>query len=117
MRRINKLTPGSNLFWESSRMILPEHKEALVRHREETVMAKPKRPVRDEFELKELANRLQDAKEEKYELVLTVWGRPEPIRGRVVKLDAETKKVHIRSFGSLEKIPFLDILDAERPEY
>lgn len=28
----NKLTPGSNMFWESSRMIMPEHKEAYVEH-------------------------------------------------------------------------------------
>jgi len=115
--RVNKLSPGSNLLWESSRMILPEHKEALVRHREETVMVKPKRPVRDDFELEELAGRLQDAKEEKYELVLIIWGRNEPVRGRITKLDADTKRVHVEHWGRVEKVPFLDILEARRPEF
>jgi hypothetical protein len=31
----NKLTPGSNLMWESSRMMLPEHKAGHVEHRHE----------------------------------------------------------------------------------
>lgn len=29
----NKLTPGSNMRWESSRMVLPEHREALLQHK------------------------------------------------------------------------------------
>jgi len=80
-------------------------------------MAKPKRPVRDEFELDELAGRLYDAMEEGYELVLTIWGRNEPVRGRITKLDADTKRVHVQRFGDTRKIPFLDIMRAERPDY
>jgi hypothetical protein len=98
-------------------MILPEHKEALVRHREEITMAKPKRPVRDEFELEELAGRLQDAMEEGRELEITIWGRDFPIRGKIVKMDPETRRVHIKHFTTIEKVPFLDILAAERPEF
>jgi len=98
-------------------MIIPEHKEALVRHREEIAMAKPKRPVRDEFELEELAGRLSDAMEEGRELEITIWGRDIPIRGKVVKMDADTRRVHIAHFGRVEKVPFLDILAAERPEF
>src|SRR5690606_35125871 len=105
--KVNKLTPGSNLLWESSRMILPEHKEALIRHREESKMVKPKRPVRDEFELEELAGRLQDAMEEGRELEITIWGRDIPIRGKIVKMDPDTRRVHIEHFTSIEKVPFL----------
>jgi len=112
---MGKKLEGNGL-WESSRMILPEHKEALIKHREETVMAKPKRPTRDEFELEELANKLMEAYNEKTELVLTVWGEPEPIRGRIVKLDPDTKRVHVQRFGEVKKIPFLDIMKAESPE-
>ena len=115
--RTNKLTPGSNLLWESSRMILPEHKEALVRHREAITVVKPRRPIRDEFELEELACRLHDAKEEGRELEITIWGRDFPIRARVVKMDANTRRVHIEHFGVIEKVPFLDILAADRPEF
>jgi len=35
MKRINKLTEGFNLLWESSRMILPEHKERIRSRRDE----------------------------------------------------------------------------------
>jgi len=98
-------------------MIIPEHKEALVRHREEIAMAKPKRPVRDEFELEELAVRLQDAMEEGRELEITIWGRDLPIRGKIVKMDPETRRVHIKRFTTIDKVPFLDILTAERPEF
>ncbi|HUC92130.1 MAG TPA: YolD-like family protein [Paenibacillus sp.] len=34
-KKENKLTPGSNLLWEGSRMMLPEHKERHVRHRKD----------------------------------------------------------------------------------
>ena len=42
----NKLTAGSNLLWESSRMMLPEHKALLREHEENRV--KKKRPNYDE---------------------------------------------------------------------
>lgn len=50
----NKLTPGSNMFWESSRMILPEHKEAFVEHARE--ISKKDRVYLDDQE-KEIVNR------------------------------------------------------------
>lgn len=78
-------------------------------------MSKPKRPTWDEYELEELANILALAKEEDSELVLTVWGEPEPIRGRITKLDPNTKRVHVQRFGEVKKIPFLDIMKAESP--
>ncbi|NDI35671.1 YolD-like family protein [Chengkuizengella sediminis] len=31
----NKLTEGSNMMWEASRIILPEHKEVINRYQEE----------------------------------------------------------------------------------
>ncbi|QQK74849.1 YolD-like family protein [Salicibibacter cibarius] len=43
---MNKLTPGSNLRWESSRMILPEHREQWLKHQQET--RKAKKPMLDE---------------------------------------------------------------------
>jgi catalase (peroxidase I) len=51
VRRVNKLTPGSNLLWESSRMILPEHKERILSHRDEVRRGgRRERPVMDEQE-------------------------------------------------------------------
>ncbi|MFD1128589.1 YolD-like family protein [Paenibacillus provencensis] len=50
----NKLAPGSNMFWESSRMMLPEHREAFVEH--ERVHDRNDRFYLDDQE-KEIVNR------------------------------------------------------------
>lgn len=79
-------------------------------------MAKgPKRPTRDEFELEELGEKLVEAKQEGNELLLTVWGADEKVRGVITELDSRTKKVHVEYMGSLTKVPFLDIMKAESP--
>lgn len=79
-------------------------------------MAKgPKRPTRDEFELEELGERLVEAKQEGNELLLTVWGADEKVRGIITELDSRTKKVHVEFKGSVTKVPFLDIMKAENP--
>lgn len=80
-------------------------------------MAKSTRPKRDEFELEELGNKLVEAKEEDKELVLTVWGMEEPVRGRITKLDPDTRRVHVERYGETKKIPFLDILKVESPDH
>lgn len=77
---------------------------------------KSKRPTRDEYQLEELGERLVEAKEEETELLLEVWGEDHEVRGRVVKLDARTRKVHVEeSLGDVRKIPFLDIMNVNRP--
>lgn len=78
---------------------------------------KAKRPTRDEFELEELGNQLVEAKQENSEVVLTVWGWDEQVRGRIVELDARTRLVHVERYGERTKIPFLDIMKVESPRY
>jgi hypothetical protein len=75
-----------------------------------------RRPTRDEFELEELAERLTDAYQEDNEVVLTVWGREEPVIGRIVKMDGNTKLIHVQRFGETIKVPFMDILKVGSPE-
>jgi hypothetical protein len=73
-----------------------------------------KRPERDESDLEELGEKLGEAKQEESEMLLTVWGKPETIRGRIVELDANTRKVHVAQYGGeTVKIPFMDIMRAE----
>ncbi|CAI6086784.1 YolD-like family protein [Cohnella sp. JJ-181] len=76
---------------------------------------KAKRPTRDEFELEELGERLVEAKQEESTVVLTIWDEPAPVRGRIVKLDARTRLVHVEAQESTVKIPFLDIMRIESP--
>ncbi len=50
---MNKLASGSNILWESSRMIMPQHKEAtLQQQRDET---KRRRVVLDDQEMEQVA--------------------------------------------------------------
>lgn len=78
---------------------------------------KETRPKRDEFELEELAEKLDYAKEERKQLILSVWKKDDPISGVIEKLDSRTKLVHVKErYGSLIKIPFIDILRAADPE-
>ncbi|MGN7938481.1 YolD-like family protein [Metabacillus sp. 22489] len=75
---------------------------------------KPARPTRDEFELEEIANTLTEALEDKSELRLTVWKREDPVRGKIVKMDGNTKLIHIENFTETIKVPFMDILFVQR---
>ncbi|MFL0365394.1 YolD-like family protein [Pseudobacillus sp. 179-B 2D1 NHS] len=72
---------------------------------------KPQRPVRDEFELEEIAYQLTEAFTEKTEVVLSVWKVGEPIQGKVTKMDGQTKLIHVEEkYGDVKKVPFVDIL-------
>lgn len=75
---------------------------------------KPARPTRDEFELEEIANTLTEALEDKGELRITVWKREDPVRGKVVKMDGNTKLIHIENLTETIKVPFMDILFVRR---
>ncbi|MGF7049608.1 hypothetical protein J2T13_004129 [Paenibacillus sp. DS2015] len=74
-----------------------------------------KRPTRDEFELEELGNQLVEAKNEDSEILLTVWGREEQVRGVIVNLDSRTRLVHVQHVEGLNKVPFLDIMRVDYP--
>ncbi|MEK8131992.1 YolD-like family protein [Paenibacillus filicis] len=74
-----------------------------------------KRPTRDEFELEELGNQLVEAKNEDSEIVLTVWGWEEQVRGRIVHMDSRTKLVHLQCQDEVTKVPFMDIMRMDYP--
>lgn len=69
-------------------MILPEHKERLNQRRREVMgRGELKKSRLSEYEMEELAYRLQEAMENGDALVLTVWSRG-TVEGRIVKMDA-----------------------------
>ncbi|MBW4080303.1 YolD-like family protein [Paenibacillus sp. S150] len=74
-----------------------------------------KRPTRDEFVLEEIGNQLTEAMQESSEIVLTVWGKEEPVRGTIVGMDPRTGKVHVSSNEELFKVPFMDIMAMDYP--
>ncbi|GLC88989.1 YolD-like family protein [Lysinibacillus piscis] len=71
----------------------------------------PKHPTRDEFELEELATVLTEAMEEKAYKNFAIYKKDELLTGVVVKMDANTKLIHIQDkYSNIYKIHFLDIL-------
>ncbi|GIO33147.1 hypothetical protein J2TS6_42880 [Paenibacillus albilobatus] len=82
-----------------------------------TKTKKDSRPSRDDFELQELAEQLDEARESRTQLSFTIWRKPNTVKGIVTKMDPGTQRVHIQtSYEGILKVPFLDILRAEHFE-
>ncbi|MFF2089353.1 YolD-like family protein [Paenibacillus sp. NPDC058174] len=77
----------------------------------------PKRPTRDEFVLEELGNQLSEAFQEESVIVLSVWGREEPVQGYISKMDSRTGRVHVETEEGTDKVPFMDIMSVNYPRY
>ncbi|WP_144461729.1 YolD-like family protein [Siminovitchia fortis] len=91
----NKLTPGSNMRWESSRMMLPEHVQAL---KDANVDSKRvKRPQLDEQEWEQVNETIHIAIEYNLPVVFTLWidGFFDEIRGMVHYVNQMNKLVHV----------------------
>lgn len=72
----------------------------------------PKHLKRDEFELEEIGNALNEAKEEGAHKVFSIYKKDEPLEGIVTKMDANTKLIHIKDkYMNVHKVHFLDILN------
>jgi hypothetical protein len=74
-----------------------------------------KRPTRDEFVLEEIGNQLTEAMQEASEVLLTVWGKEDQVRGQIVGMDPRTGKVHLSCKEELVKVPFMDIMAMDYP--
>ena len=75
----------------------------------------PKRPTRDEFVMEELGNQITEAYHEKSEILLTIWGWEQQLRGQIVQLDSRTGKVHVQKSHETVKVPFMDIMSIDYP--
>lgn len=110
--RSNKLTPGSNLVWESSRMMLPEHREALLAYVQKC--RQMERPELDEQQLERISRVIQQAHIHKSRVDLVVFNQygHRHYQGQVRKMDQLAKKLLLVYSGGKKWIPFRDILDA-----
>jgi hypothetical protein len=111
--RVNKLTSGYNLLWESSRMMLPEHKERIIGHRES--LKRKARPVLDEQEMEELALRIGESLETGRPVTLRLYGdladREET--GVVTKVDPQTGRIRLRTAQGDVWAALQDVIGAE----
>lgn len=110
--RSNKLTPGKNVMWESSRMMLPEHVEVLQKHHRE--LKKKVKPSLDPQKLEEISAIVSDSYTYRLVVQLTVFDEYEDryVTGVVTYLDAQLKRLKIVHGDDEMWIRYSVIIDA-----
>ncbi|GEL76087.1 YolD-like family protein [Tenuibacillus multivorans] len=113
--KTNKLTHGHNLMWESSRMMLPEHKELLRQHQKEII--RKEKPRFDEQEVECLEQQIHEAMNEQIPVKLTLFDPydNQNLTGIIQKMDSQTKRIKIKQHsGEIEWINFRDLVQVEK---
>lgn len=92
---MNKLTPGTNMLWESSRMMLPQHREAaLKQQREET---RRKRIELDDQEKDQIARFMLTAHKTRQAVRLRMYDEYEDVYviGVLERIDSLTARFRV----------------------
>lgn len=99
-----------NGLWESSRMILPEHKEAILRQLDRLDVRE--RPEIDEQELELMGSRLMQAMYDEEEVSLLIYDeyQDNELTGRVVQVDPYKQRIRLENESSKEWVNIMDIL-------
>ncbi len=95
MYKPNKLSPDHNLRWESMRMMLREHVEAILEWQKS--LEKVKKPIIDEQQWEEFGQTIQEAMANNQRVKFTVWkdGFFEDVKGWVHSVDPQLKRIRI----------------------
>ncbi|WP_106497326.1 YolD-like family protein [Lentibacillus sp. Marseille-P4043] len=106
----NKLTPGRNLMWESSRMMLPEHKARIRQHQKE--LTKRTKPILDEQQIELFSGMISDAMQQGLDLRIQIFHpyQDHYVTGKVQKITPEQKLKLVTLDGS-EWVSFDEIMD------
>jgi len=113
VKRVNKLTEGGNLLWESSRMILPEHKERIRIRREEARRGgKRERPELDEQEAERINEAIMRSLHERVSVRLRMYDPLEEciVEGVVERVDQVSRRIMVNG----DWFDVRDIVGAER---
>lgn len=107
----NKLTPGHNLMWESSRMMLPEHKEQILQHQKE--LEKKTKPIMDEQQAEIFSHILFEAMVNKLNVKIKVFDpyNDRYVTGKILKLDPVRRQIKVSSQGESVWIKLEHIID------
>ncbi|WP_137744818.1 YolD-like family protein [Robertmurraya siralis] len=110
---MNKLTKGSNLRWESSRIMLPEHKEELIKLGKDK--EKVPKPVLDEQELEQINIDIYNSLNYTMLIRITIWddGYFKVIEGIVDKIDYVSKTLLIDTDKEILRLSINDISKTE----
>ncbi|MCJ7839388.1 YolD-like family protein [Lederbergia sp. NSJ-179] len=111
--RPNKLTVGYNLRWESSRMMLPEHREQLLQEQRNQKVFQM--PSLHEDQLQEINRILRVAIEQDRSITVTYAQKygPVPFCGRIKKIDTKEGWLKIGNPEITRTIAFHSILQVE----
>lgn len=106
----NKLTAGSNLLWESSRMMLPEHKALLREHEENRV--KKKRPNYDEQFLTHFIYQVEMAFAENRIIKLTYYEDEAyyECSGKITAIDRDKQQIQISTKTATHHLLLTDLV-------
>jgi hypothetical protein len=93
--KANKLTRGSNLRWESTRMMLPEHREEIIKHRSELHIQS--RPILDDQELQEISSAVYSSFIQRTPISLILYNEYEnrTVTGIVLRVDSSLQQIRI----------------------
>jgi methyl coenzyme M reductase subunit D len=101
--------------WESSRMMLPEHREALLARKRGKL--KVEKPMLDQQQIEELEQLIRDSMEFVFPLEFKVYdsGFFREVTGLVDYINIQTKQLHVvDSKGDTNLVKFMDIVDIKR---
>ena len=109
----NKLTPGSNLLWESSRMMLPEHKALLRQHEESRI--KQEKPNYDDQVLTQLAYQIEVALNQNRTANITYYeqGAHHRSRGVITAIDHEKQLIQLSTDIKGQRFHLTDLISIE----
>lgn len=107
---MSKKLLGNGLF-ESSRMMLPEHKEAFILHQQN--LLKKSRPQIDEQEMEQFSRIIAESIQYKEEITLILFAefKDVELRGIVKKVDHQQKKIKLAQDDNFIWINITDIID------
>lgn len=92
---MNELTPGTNMLWESSRMMLPQHREASINRQKEEM--RRKRVELDNQEREQIARFISESHKTRQAVRLRMFDEYEDIYviGVVERIDSLTARFRV----------------------
>ncbi|GGE52683.1 hypothetical protein GCM10011391_34420 [Pullulanibacillus camelliae] len=107
----NKLTPGYNLRWESSRMMLPEHRESLLEQDKE--IEKSIRPILDEQQIDHFSQLLSLSIHQGLTLKLQLYHpfQKRYIIGKVIDFKHHSHEIKVLTANGMKWMNLHDIIE------
>ncbi|WP_405131920.1 YolD-like family protein [Paenibacillus sp. FSL H8-0317] len=108
---MGKKLEGNGIF-ESSRMILPEHREAMLRHQRE--QQRRGKPIMDEQAIEEIVRALAESFHEKTQVDLVVFSPfdDEHYSGVVIGINQQSGRVNLLLEDGKKEITIAEIISA-----